>query len=180
MAEPGQFEAEAPETRPFFAGDDWDELREDQYWNRYQTRAGIADRIVKAYLRAAVATGREDDAIALALRSGAPDATPLMLAFAHLAAYWRYAHAHAAFRERFYDPDRDWIVWERWILDEVAAWLLDCPRLLRLAVILLVRPPPVQPPVQPLLAEAEMWELLQRRYPLPPPEQPDLLGDPRW
>lgn len=172
MEKDGRLEQEPPETRPFFAGDDWHELREDQYWNRYQTRTRIADRIIKAYLRAATATGREDDAIALVLRSGAPDATPLMLAYAHLAAYWRYARAHGALCH----PDPDSSVWEEWILDEVTAWFLDCPKLVRLAAILLVRPRFAQP----LAVEAEMWGLLQQRYRLPPPEQADLLGDPRW
>jgi hypothetical protein len=178
MEEPEQFEEGPPETRPFFAGDDWDQLREEQYQYRAGTLAKIAERIIKAYLRASVATGREDDAIALALRAGPPDDTPLTLAFTHLAAYWRYSHGHVTTVEAahpFFDHLDHVLACEKWISDEVAAWFLDCPRLVRLAAILLVRPPLARP----LAVEAELWGILQRRYPLPPPEQPDLLGDPR-
>lgn len=170
---------EPRDTRPAFPGDDRDAFREKLLRYRAGTLDRIADAIGKWCLRASVATGREDDPIVLALTAGPTDPKPLAPVCAHLAAWWRLANGQATAAPETGDPLVDYLEHgldrDEWIHDEVTAWFLDAPELLRLAALLLARPPSAQPPA----VERELREALQRRYPLPPPERPDLAGDPR-
>jgi hypothetical protein len=156
-----------PTPRPAFVGDDFDALRREQNWNA--PRAAIVDQVTRNYLRAAAAAGRENDAVAVALRDGRSNPRAIAIVHHHLAAWWRLVHGHLqapveAEAGRASDLATAWRTWAR---DTVTLWIFDAPQLLRHAAAALTR---ARGP-EALAAERTLADELQA---LPPPSHPDL------
>ncbi len=170
--------AEVWRTYPVFEGDDWHELRDAQYDQRENDLAIIMGRVCDMYLRASVVMAREDDPVAEAIRAGRFfDARSLMVAHAHLAAFWRLKHGHV-------NPSLPGILdmwslldaWENWVMHEVTLWILDNPRLVRLSALVCARS--LVQTRDTIVAEMDLWDALKEYYALPPPDQGDLFDDP--
>ncbi|HMR61676.1 hypothetical protein, partial [Amaricoccus sp.] len=145
---------EAPwQTRPYFHGDDWHELRDAQYEDRWDDLAMMVGRVSDMYRRASVVMGREDDPVAEALRAGPFfDGRSLTVAQAHLAAHWRWKEGHVnPSLPGILDMELLLEAWRKWVMSEVTLWIIDSPILVRRAAIggggsLGQTPPPTTPP----------------------------------
>jgi hypothetical protein len=165
---------ERPRSRPYFHGDDWHELRDAQYDDRWEDLAMMVGRVSDMYRRASVVMGREDDPVAEALRAGPYfDGRSLTVAHAHLAAFWRLRNGHVnPSLPGLLDLEPLLAEWRRWVIDEVTLWIIHRPILVRRAALVTTRS--LVQRTGTILAEAELWESLKEFYPLPPPDHPEL------
>lgn len=164
-----------PQTPEHFPGDCWHELRDAQMDDRWEDLAEMVGQVTAMYRRAAIVMGRETDPVAEALAAGPYfDGRSLIVVHAHLAAWWRLSQGHV------HRPLPGIIAldpllkdWRKWLRSEVVLWILDRPRLVRLAAIVVARS--LVQRVATIEAEMDLWEGLRAEYPLPPNPQRDLI-----
>jgi hypothetical protein len=131
----------------------------------------MVGHVARTYRRSAVVLAAQDDWVALRLVAAQP--LPLrvvMQAHEHLAAFWRLTKGHLYPDPTFMDGGA-WEAWQKWVTAEATLWIVDNPSLVRHTALLLAsagRP-------EALAAERALWAELRSYYPLPPPEQDDLL-----
>ncbi|MDP3959445.1 MAG: hypothetical protein Q8Q26_05140 [Pseudorhodobacter sp.] len=171
---PGRYSSR---SRPWFAGDDWHELRDAQNDESNETVSRIAGLVADFYRRAAIVMGDREDSILDSLQvTRLFDVRTLGVAHAHLAAYWRFTNGHV-------NPTLPHIVtfdhmvrdWQEWVWGMSALWIIDNPLLVRLFCLVLVQ----QNTADGIVAEMDLWDELRRFYALPGTETRDMfLGDP--
>ncbi len=163
-------------TRPVFAGDDWQELRDAMADAAADTMSRVVGRVAYLIHRSAIALGAENLPLARELRSEELfDLRTLYVAHGHIAAYWRLQNNHllpaipgTTHLDRMIDD------FQKWALQETVHWFHDNPRLIHLLAVVAVG----WQRRDTVLNEISLYEELTAFLPLPPPDTPDLFDEP--